>query len=92
MPSQDVVLGLYYMTRALENAKGEGMVFANVAEGAARLRATARCELHAKVKVRMHAIEMNDDGKPQRADVHRRHDGRSRAAGARSCRTACRSR
>ena len=26
VPSQDVVLGLYYMTRARINAKGEGMV------------------------------------------------------------------
>ena len=32
VPSQDVVLGLYYMTRALENKQGEGMAFANVAE------------------------------------------------------------
>ncbi len=32
VPSQDVVLGLYYMTRALENKAGEGMVFANIAE------------------------------------------------------------
>ncbi len=32
MPTQDVVLGLYYMTRALENESGEGMVFANIAE------------------------------------------------------------
>src|SRR5690554_4275521 len=30
VPSQDVVLGLYYMTRALENTIGEGMAFANV--------------------------------------------------------------
>ena len=30
VPSQDVVLGLYYMTRERVNAKGEGMVFANV--------------------------------------------------------------
>ena len=27
VPSQDVVLGLYYMTRSKINAKGEGMVF-----------------------------------------------------------------
>jgi DNA-directed RNA polymerase subunit beta' len=29
VPSQDVVLGLYYMTREKINAKGEGMVFAD---------------------------------------------------------------
>ena len=32
VPSQDVVLGLYYMTRERINAKGEGMVFADIDE------------------------------------------------------------
>ena len=32
VPSQDVVLGLYYMTREAINAKGEGMVFADLQE------------------------------------------------------------
>ena len=32
VPSQDIVLGLYYATRAKTNAKGEGMMFANVNE------------------------------------------------------------
>ena len=32
VPSQDVVLGLYYMTRERVNAKGEGMRFANVSK------------------------------------------------------------
>jgi DNA-directed RNA polymerase subunit beta' len=32
VPSQDVVLGLYYMTRERINAKGEGMMFANTDE------------------------------------------------------------
>ena len=32
VPSQDVVLGIYFMTRDRINAKGEGMVFADVAE------------------------------------------------------------
>ncbi len=36
VPSQDVVLGLYYMTRERVNAKGEGMRFANVSGGASR--------------------------------------------------------
>ena len=31
-PSQDVVLGLYYMTRDRINAKGEGMSFADTEE------------------------------------------------------------
>ena len=61
MPTQDVVLGLYYMTRALENKKGEGMVFANVAE-VKRAYDNRVVELHAKVKVRLHLKEMNEDG------------------------------
>ncbi|HVS56959.1 MAG TPA: DNA-directed RNA polymerase subunit beta', partial [Casimicrobiaceae bacterium] len=32
VPSQDIVLGLYYATRERINAKGEGMSFANVSE------------------------------------------------------------
>ncbi|WP_242113358.1 DNA-directed RNA polymerase subunit beta' [Luteimonas aquatica] len=52
VPSQDVVLGLYYMTRALENTPGEGMVFANVAE-VKRAYDNKVAGLHAKVKVRI---------------------------------------
>ena len=29
-PTQDVVLGLYYMSREALNAKGEGMIFSNI--------------------------------------------------------------
>ena len=36
VPSQDVVLGLYYTTRERISSKGEGMVFADTGEGAAR--------------------------------------------------------
>ena len=38
VPSQDVVLGLYYMTRERVGARGEGMFFSDVAEVASRLR------------------------------------------------------
>ncbi|PCH65732.1 MAG: DNA-directed RNA polymerase subunit beta' [Gammaproteobacteria bacterium] len=52
IPSQDVVLGLYYMTRALINAKGEGSKFANLAE-LKRAFDTKQVALHAKVTVRL---------------------------------------
>ncbi|GHD39598.1 DNA-directed RNA polymerase subunit beta' [Parahalioglobus pacificus] len=52
VPSQDVVLGLYYMTRERINAKGEGMVFANVAE-VHRAYIGEQVDLHARVKVRI---------------------------------------
>ena len=61
VPSQDVVLGLYYMTRALENKKGEGMVFANVNE-VRRAYDNRVVELHAKVKVRLAITEVNEEG------------------------------
>ncbi|HKX27529.1 MAG TPA: DNA-directed RNA polymerase subunit beta', partial [Blastocatellia bacterium] len=32
VPSQDIVLGCYYLTRAMDGAKGEGRAFANVGE------------------------------------------------------------
>ncbi|KGQ19509.1 DNA-directed RNA polymerase beta' subunit [Lysobacter dokdonensis DS-58] len=61
VPSQDVVLGLYYMSRALENKKGEGMAFANVAE-VKRAYDNRVVELHAKVKVRITQTVIAEDG------------------------------
>jgi len=61
VPSQDVVLGLYYMTRALENKKGEGMAFANIAE-VKRAYDNRVVELHAKVKVRITETVIGEDG------------------------------
>ena len=52
VPSQDVVLGLYCLTRERINAKGEGMVFADVAE-VHRAYETRSADLQAKVKVRV---------------------------------------
>jgi DNA-directed RNA polymerase subunit beta' len=61
VPSQDVVLGLYYMTRERVNAKGEGMMFSDVAE-VHRAYESGVAELHAKVKVRIADSNINDDG------------------------------
>ena len=52
VPSQDVVLGLYYMTRERINAKGEWMIFADVAE-VHRAYESRLVELHARVQVRI---------------------------------------
>jgi DNA-directed RNA polymerase subunit beta' len=52
VPSQDVVMGLYYMTRDRVNGKGEGMVFASPYEAEKAYR-TEAAELHARVKIRM---------------------------------------
>jgi DNA-directed RNA polymerase subunit beta' len=58
VPSQDVVLGLYYTTRERINAKGEGMIFADVGEVLRALDAN-QVELTAKVTVRL--TEWNKD-------------------------------
>ena len=52
VPSQDVVLGLYYTTRERINAKGEGMIFANIAEVQSALDAKV-VELTTKISVRI---------------------------------------
>ncbi len=52
VPSQDIVLGLYYMTREKVNAKGEGSLFADVAE-AKRAYDNGAVELHARVTLRI---------------------------------------
>ncbi len=61
VPSQDVVLGLYYMTRERVNAKGEGMVFANVNE-VMRAFSTGNAHLQAKVKVRLTEVLRDESG------------------------------
>ena len=61
VPSQDVVLGLYYMTRERVNAKGEGMAFANVSE-VHRAFISGHVHLQARVKVRIHEVEKTDEG------------------------------
>ena len=58
VPSQDVVLGLYYMTRERVNAKGEGMTFADNEE-VQRAFGSGQVDLQARVKVRIHEVLMN---------------------------------
>jgi len=64
VPTQDVVLGLYYMSRERVNAKGEGMMFANVDE-VHRAYSNNIVELHAKVHVRVKEIVVDEDGNKQ---------------------------
>ena len=59
VPSQDMILGLYYLSYGMEGVKGEGMVFANEAEVEHALHEKV-VDLHAKVKCRMEVI--NDEG------------------------------
>src|SRR5512144_2040818 len=61
VPSQDIVLGLYYMTREKLHAKGEGMRFANVNE-VHRAYESRRVELHARIQVRLPQRETDPEG------------------------------
>jgi len=61
VPSQDVVLGLYYMTRSKVNGKGEGMVFSDIDE-ARRAYENHVVELQTKAKVRVLINQKNEEG------------------------------
>ncbi|NWG86429.1 MAG: DNA-directed RNA polymerase subunit beta', partial [Hydrogenophilaceae bacterium] len=61
VPSQDIVLGLYYMTRERINAKGEGMMFADVGE-LRRAWQSGLVDLNAKVVVRIRERLFGDNG------------------------------
>ena len=61
VPSQDIVLGLYYMTREKINARGEGMIFSDVKE-VQRVYDQGMIDLHAKVTVRIKEYELDVEG------------------------------
>ena len=52
VPSQDMVLGIYYLTQERPGAKGEGMIFKNVNEAILAYE-NGEATLHSKVKVRV---------------------------------------
>ena len=61
VPSQDIVLGLYYMSLLREGEVGEGMAFMDVGEVQQALDAGA-VSLHAKIQCRYHTVD--DENKP----------------------------
>ncbi|MBD5803403.1 DNA-directed RNA polymerase subunit beta' [Azoarcus sp. Aa7] len=61
VPSQDIVLGLYYATREGVNALGEGMALSDVGE-LKRAYESKQLSLHARVSVRLKEIEVGADG------------------------------
>ena len=66
VPSQDVVLGLYYMTRARIGAAGEHMMFADVGE-VHRAYETRQVHLQARISVRINEKILEDgEMKPRR--------------------------
>ncbi len=61
VPSQDMVLGLYYITKPRQGAKGEGLIFYS-AEEAEIAYNEKKVALHAWIKVRIYDI--NEKGEP----------------------------
>jgi len=60
VPSQDIVLGLYYMTRERVAANGEGMMFADVKE-VSRAYEARKVELNAKISIRIKEHDLPDE-------------------------------
>ncbi|MDQ2928672.1 MAG: DNA-directed RNA polymerase subunit beta', partial [Pseudomonadota bacterium] len=71
VPSQDIVLGLYYATRDLIGAKGEGMLFADIAE-VTRAYDSRQIDLHAKVSVRIKETQV--DANAERTEKTTRYE------------------
>ena len=67
VPSQDVVLGIYYLTRERISARGEGMLFSGLDE-VHRAYENGSVDLQAKVKVRVPAI-VDGESKTERVDT-----------------------
>ena len=61
VPSQDVVLGIYYMTREKVNGKGEGLTFSDIGE-VQRAYHSKNVDLQAKVRVRVSTDAGEVDG------------------------------
>lgn len=61
VPSQDVVLGLYYLTRDKVNGVGEAMVFTSPNEAEKAYR-TGAAELHSRVRVRITEYDIDEEG------------------------------
>ena len=61
VPSQDVVLGLYWMTRDRVNALGEGMTFSSPQE-VQRAYAGGKVHLQARIKCRLTQVSVDENG------------------------------
>ncbi|MEX2525784.1 MAG: DNA-directed RNA polymerase subunit beta' [Gammaproteobacteria bacterium] len=71
VPTQDVVLGLYYMTRESADARGAGMIFADIDE-VHRAYESGCVHLHARIQVRVDDVDVDEEGNS--TEVRRRVD------------------
>jgi DNA-directed RNA polymerase subunit beta' len=69
-PSQDMVIGAFYLSEAVDGGKGEGRVFADIDE-AAMAYELGDISLHAKIKLRIGTLA----GDPERHKALKRHIG-----------------
>ena len=78
VPSQDIVLGLYYMTREMINVAGEGKSFINVDE-VRRAYEADQVSLHAKINVRIRQVVKNEESGElvESVDMHETTVGRA---------------
>ena len=78
VPSQDIVLGLYFMTREMINVPGEGKAFYNVDE-VRRAYDTGQIDLHAKIKVRIKEVLIDEESgeKSELNELHETTTGRA---------------
>ena len=60
VPSQDMVLGIYYMSREKPNSRGEGMIFSDIEE-VSKAYHSKLVDIHATIKVRLRITEMEGD-------------------------------
>ncbi|PWR21095.1 DNA-directed RNA polymerase subunit beta' [Zavarzinia aquatilis] len=60
VPSQDIVLGVYYLTMERPNEPGDGMAFGTINEIQAALDSKS-VTLHSKIKARLHTVDSNGD-------------------------------
>ncbi len=72
VPSQDIILGLYYMSQMREGEPGEGMAFASIGELEHALESKA-VTLHAKIKGRYIGVDENGN---QVSGIHETTPGR----------------
>jgi len=69
VPTQDVVLGLYYMTRVSADAKGTGMIFTDIDE-VHRAYEAKILDIRAKIQVRIREISVDENG--EKSETHSR--------------------
>ncbi|KIE43230.1 MULTISPECIES: DNA-directed RNA polymerase subunit beta' [Geobacter] len=68
VPSQDMVLGIYYMTRERHFAKGEGKIFSSPEEVRIAFDA-GEVDIQARIKVRMKNIQAEEQEQPEIIDT-----------------------